>query len=364
MLKKTPLYDSHKELSAKMVPFAGWEMPLQYNSIIDEHKAVREDVGVFDVSHMRAIDIQGDQVQTYLQYLLANDISKLKADGQALYGCMLNEQGGVMDDLITYRLSDNHYRLIVNAATTEKDHDWIQTQAIKYDLTIHVRYDLAMLAIQGPKVWDKIKPCFPENVYQEIVELKYFTSMKYQDLFIARTGYTGEQGIEILLPNDQSAAFWQALLKQGVHPIGLGARDTLRLEAGLNLYGQDMDDHVTPLESNLSWTVDLKNPDRNFIGKDAILSMKEKGGFEKLVALVLREKGVLRPGMKVYSDQTSDTSIGKLTSGTFSPTLSMGIGFARVTPLEDTTCYIEVRGKRVPAKLVKPPFVKQGKANF
>lgn len=364
MLKRTPLYHIHKATGAKLVPFAGWEMPLQYTSIIEEHTYVRQDAGVFDVSHMRAIDLHGKDVIAFLRYLLANDIQKLTTDGQALYGCMLNESAGILDDLITYRINARFYRLVVNAGTTDKDLDWIKTHALGYDVTVTPRDDLAMLAVQGPHAVEKLAPIFPADVFATLQQLSAFHAIEHQDYFIAKTGYTGESGVEILLPNQAAETFWQQLCAQNIHPAGLGARDTLRLEAGLNLYGQDMDESVTPLMSNLAWTVDLKDPTREFVGKAAYVAQKQQGGYRKLVGVVLQEKGVLRNHLKLYRAQDDVDTLGEITSGTFSPSLQQGIGFARIEPLEASTCWVEIRGKRVPLQIIKPPFIKAGRANF
>tara|TARA_R110002110_G_scaffold65206_1_gene179891 strand:- start:39457 stop:40572 length:1116 start_codon:yes stop_codon:yes gene_type:complete len=364
MLKRTPLFEQHLALGAKMVPFAGWEMPLQYGSLVEEHHMVRKMAGVFDVSHMRAVDIEGAQASAFLRYLLANNISKLKENGQALYGCMLNHQAKILDDLITYRIKDDYYRIVINAGTTENDLDWIKTNAVSFQVEITPRYDLAMLAIQGPEAFAKLKTLLPQTFYQSIEALRPFKTLMHDNWMVARTGYTGEDGVEILLPNEDATQFWNLLIEAGVAPIGLGARDTLRLEAGLNLYGQDMDDTVTPLTSNLAWTVDTKDVDRDFIGKAAYLQQKDQDAKEKLVGVVLADKGVLRPNMKVYQDQAGTQQIGMLTSGTFSPTLSVGIGFARIHSQEEDTCWVAMRGKTIQAKIIRPPFLKAGKANF
>lgn len=364
MLKKTPLYESHKALGAKMVPFAGWEMPLQYTSIVDEHVKVRQSAGIFDVSHMRAVDVEGTNATAFLRILLANDIIKLTKNGMALYSCMLNEQGYILDDLITYRISENSYRIVINAATTDKDLDWMHTQAIAYQVRINPRYDLAMIAIQGPQAIEKLSAVLSPDIFSKITKLNYFSAYSDENFFIARTGYTGESGVELLLANEQAEAFWRQLIENGFYPIGLGARDTLRLEAGLNLYGQDMDETVTPLTSNLAWTVDLKDSNRLFIGRSALLRQKEAGLTQKLVGVLLKEKGVLRPHMHVYADKDAKQQIGLLTSGSFSPTLSKGIGFAQLESWDMPYCWIEIRGKCLEAQIVKLPFVKAGKPNI
>lgn len=364
MLKKTPLFEQHLEMGAKMVPFAGWEMPLQYGSIVQEHHVVRQSAGVFDVSHMRAVDVIGPEAKPYLQTLLANDVAKCQADGQAIYGCMLNEKGGIKDDLITYRLQEDHYRVVVNAATTDSDVEWMQTQIGSLSVTLTPRFDLAMLAIQGPEAIQKLKGILAENIYSAATALKPFHVTMQDDWMVARTGYTGEDGVEILLPNEQVPALWQQLIQADVAPIGLAARDTLRLEAGLNLYGQDMDESLSPLESNLAWTVDLKDPNRAFIGKDAYTALKEAGPAQKLVGIVLEDKGVLRPKMEVYKDMDCQIRMGHITSGTFAPSLQVGIGFSRIQSDPIETCAVMIRGKAVRAKVVRPPFIKKGQANF
>lgn len=363
MLKQTPLAGCHDQLGAKRVAFAGWEMPIQYTSIMTEHQAVRQDAGIFDVSHMCAIDIKGDKAQTFLRYLLANDVAKLQ-EQQALYTCMLNENGGILDDLIVYHFNEQYFRLVVNAGTTASDYDWIVTQALPFHLEITLRDDLAMLAIQGPNALRKSAPCFPEVLPQAIQALKPFTFLEQAGIFVARTGYTGEDGIEVLLPKQDCMSFWEAAIAQKITPIGLGARDTLRLEAGLNLYGQDMDLTVTPLEANLAWTVDLSDHARDFIGKQAVLKQKESGQYNRLIALVLERKGVIRSGMLVYAQEADETSIGKVTSGTFSPTLQQGIAFARVAQNNMGRYYVDIRGNRLPMTPIKSPFVKKGRANF
>lgn len=364
MLKKTPLNEWHKKQGAKMVPFSGWEMPIQYHSILEEHQQVRQKAGMFDVSHMCAIDIQGSESKAFLRYLLANDIQKLTENGTALYSCLLNEDGGILDDLIVCRLDAYTYRLMVNAGTTEKDIHWIQTQALDYQIILKPRYDLAMLAIQGPLSISKIEKCFPADIYQQIVNLKPFTAIEFESWLITRTGYTGEQGIEVLLPREEIIDFWENLFKQSIMPIGLGARDTLRLEAGFNLYGQDMDEAVTPFDSNLAWTVDFKDEKRDFIGKKALEQQKLMGISKRLVGIVLKDKGILRPQMNVYETTNIDTPLGILTSGSFSPVLNKGIGLARIKMNDGASCWVDIRGKRMPADIIKLPFVKAGKATF
>lgn len=360
MLKTTALNATHRALQAKMVDFGGWDMPLHYGSQLDEHHAVRRDAGMFDVSHMLSVDLHGEQARQFLRTLVANNIDKSTVPGKALYTCMLNPTGGIIDDLIIYFLSESWFRLVVNAGTADKDLDWIAQQSKQYapELTITPRRDLAMIAVQGPnaraKVWQIIPDCKADTE-----ELKPFQSVTHGDYFIARTGYTGEDGFEITLPADQAVDFWQKLHAVGVVPAGLGARDTLRLEAGMNLYGQDMDETINPFEAGLGWTVDLKS-ERDFIGKSALLA---KTVNQQLVGLVLLDKGVLRNHQKIITQQTENADEGEITSGGFSPTLNQSIALARV-PLGVAVgeqVYVEVRNKQLAAKIVKYPFVRNGK---
>lgn len=360
MTQKTPLYDCHLQSLAKMVDFAGWEMPLHYGSQLKEHHYVREEAGMFDVSHMTVVDLTGKEVVPFLRYLLANNIDRL-IPGKALYTCMLNEQGGVIDDLIVYKITENFYRLVVNSATRDKDLAWLQKQAQSYDLTITERLDTAMIAIQGPKARLKVASLFTRPEQETLAQLKPFTMVEFNELFIARTGYTGEDGFEIILPASEAPHFWQQLIARDIKPCGLGARDTLRLEAGLNLYGSDMDETVTPLESNLAWTVAFEPKDRDFIGRKALEQQQADGVPRKLVGLVLDGHGVLRNHQKIILEQKG---IGEITSGSFSPTLNKGIALARVPATIGDECFVEMRGKRIPAQVVRPPFVRQGKKTF
>ena len=355
-MKHTPLYQAHIDAQGKMVDFGGWEMPLNYGSQIEEHHQVRTDAGMFDVSHMTVVDFKGTQAKVFVQTLIANDVEKLKTEGKALYSCMLNESGGVVDDLIVYYINDEDYRMVINAGTTEKDIAWINSQAQGFDVSVEPKFDLAMIAVQGPNAREKVFAAMPgvENIAGE---LKPFNAASLGSLFIARTGYTGEDGFEIMLP-DKSAEFtWKMLLEGGVKPCGLGARDTLRLEAGMSLYGSEMNDEVSPLEAALSWTVDLSNEDRQFIGRKALEELKNEGAKNTIVGLVLEGKGVIRDHQKVVTSLGD----GEVTSGTFSPTMGKAIALARV-PIDATgSCEIEMRNKLVSAKIVKPPFVRNGK---
>ena len=359
MANRTALYDKHLDAGARMVDFAGWEMPIHYGSQLDEHHIVRESAGMFDVSHMTVVDLQGSGVRDYLRRLLANDVAKLKTPGKALYSCMLNETGGVIDDLITYYLADDFFRVVVNAATREKDLAWMRRQLDGFDVSLTERIDLAMIAVQGPEARGIVCGLL-ENGDRTIAEgLGVFVGQPVGELFIARTGYTGEDGFEIMIPNDDAPAFWQALLDAGVKPIGLGARDTLRLEAGMNLYGTDMDETISPLEAGLGWTLAFEPADRDFIGRAALENQKAAGVAQKFVGLVLEDKGVLRSHQKII---VAGVGEGEITSGTFSPTLGVAIAMGRVPAATGDRVEVEIRNKRLPARVVKPPFVRNGKA--
>lgn len=346
-------------MGGKMVDFSGWDMPLNYGSQIDEHHQVRKDVGMFDVSHMTVVDLDGDGSRPFLQYLLANNVDRLKDTGKALYTCMLNEHGGVIDDLIVYFMRENWFRLVVNAATRDKDITWIKKQAERFSVQVSEREDLAMIAVQGPNACDKVCAVIDEVSCAVIRKLAPFYAIESGDLFIGHTGYTGEDGFEIIMPAEQTSSLWQKLHNQGVPPIGLGARDTLRLEAGMNLYGADMDEETTPLESGLGWTVAWEPKDRDFIGRNALERQRESSPERKLVGLVLEGRGVLRNHQKVM---VSGVGEGEITSGSFSPTLGKAIAFARVPAGVGTDCNVDIRGKLLPAKVVKAPFVRNGKS--
>ena len=358
MGQRTPLYDLHLALGAKMVDFGGWDMPLHYGSQVEEHHEVRRDCGVFDVSHMTVIDVTGDQAKEWLQHLLANDVERLNTPGRALYSAMLNEQGGVVDDMIVYLMPEG-YRLIVNAATRDQDLAWMAAQAQGYAVELHERSELALLAIQGPQARHKVAELVNQARSQLIQQLKPFEGQSCGDWFIARTGYTGEDGLEILLPADQAPAFFNDLVGAGISPIGLGARDTLRLEAGMNLYGQDIHLSVSPLSANMAWTIAWEPSSRKFIGREALEAEKASGVKLKLVGLVLEERGVLRAHQVV---RIADVGEGEITSGSFSPTLSKSIALARVPVATADRAEVEIRGKWYPVRVVKPTFVRLGKA--
>ncbi|UVE17620.1 glycine cleavage system aminomethyltransferase GcvT [Pseudomonas sp. LS44] len=357
MGQRTPLYDQHVALGAKMVDFGGWDMPLHYGSQVEEHHQVRRDCGVFDVSHMTVVDVAGSQAKAYLQHLLANDVERLKTPGKALYSGMLNERGGVIDDLIVY-LTDWGYRLVVNAATRDKDLAWMQAQAAGFDVQLTERDELAMLAIQGPQAREKTAELVSSERAALIHELKPFQGIAEGDWFIARTGYTGEDGLEIVLPAAEVPTFFNDLVGAGIAPIGLGARDTLRLEAGMNLYGQDMDEDTSPLASNMAWTIAWEPAARNFIGRQA-LEAQRSGATQKLVGLVLEERGVLRAHQVVRIEGIGE---GEITSGSFSPTLGKSIALARLPAATGERAEVEIRGKWYPVRVVQASFVRNGKA--
>lgn len=358
MGQRTPLYDLHLALGAKMVDFGGWDMPLHYGSQVEEHHEVRRDCGVFDVSHMTVIDIAGLQAKQWLQHLLANDVERLNTPGRALYSAMLNEQGGVVDDMIVYLMPDG-YRLIVNAATRDQDLAWMQAQSRGYDVQLQERPELALLAIQGPQARHKLAELVSQARGQLIQQLKPFEGQSCGDWFIARTGYTGEDGLEIVLPADQAPAFFNDLVGAGISPIGLGARDTLRLEAGMNLYGQDIHLSVSPLCANMAWTIAWEPASRKFVGREALEAEMAGGVQLKLVGLVLEERGVLRAHQVV---RIANVGEGEITSGSFSPTLSKSIALARVPMATADRAEVEIRGKWYPVRVVKPTFVRLGKA--
>ncbi|CDH18187.1 glycine cleavage complex protein T,aminomethyltransferase, tetrahydrofolate-dependent [Xenorhabdus bovienii str. kraussei Quebec] len=362
MSKHTPLYDQHLACGARMVDFHGWMMPLQYGSQIDEHHTVRTDAGMFDVSHMTIVDLHGTGCRDFLRYLLANDITKLTEQGKALYTGMLNASGGVIDDLIVYFFTDDFYRMVVNSATRDKDLAWIQQHATNYPVEITVRDDLALIAVQGPNAQSKAQSLLNDEQKQAVAGMKPFFGVQSGDLFIATTGYTGEAGYEIALPKEQAADFWQKLLAAGVKPAGLGARDTLRLEAGMNLYGQEMDETISPLAANMGWTIAWKPEDRQFIGREALERQREVGT-EQLVGLIMREKGVLRGGLTVhFTDKAGEMRSGVITSGTFSPTLGFSIALARVPQGIGEQAIVQIRNREMPVQVVKPGFVRMGKS--
>lgn len=361
MLKRTPLFDKHIEAGGKMIDFAGWEMPINYGSQISEHKQVREHAGLFDVSHMTVVDIHGESTVDFLRSLLTNDIVKLDKPGMALYTAMLNEEGGVIDDLIVYSMS-GFFRLVVNCATREKDLAWLNRQGASYDVDIKERPELAILAVHGPEAIEKVCSLLSSDDAEIVKQLGNFKAAELGERFIARTGYTGEKGLELIIPEQQAATLWDGLLAADVKPIGLGARDSLRLEAGMNLYGHDMDEETSPLAANMEQVITWTSEGRTFIGRDAVMRDKSKqleGLLPYLTGLVLEGRGVLREGQKVVTD----TGEGVITSGGFSPTLGHSIALVRI-PAGSKTCKVEMRGELIEARLVKPNFVRFGKKVF
>ena len=359
MGKQTALYETHKQASAKIVDFGGWDMPLHYGSQMKEHEYVRSDAGIFDVSHMTVVDLTGERVTDFLRYLLANNVDRLKQSGKALYSCMLNEDGGVIDDLIVYFINESFFRMVVNASTREKDLAWIEKQAVDFSVDVNVRDDLAMVAVQGPNAREKVHAVIGDKAAAAAELGQFFITLYDDNWAIARTGYTGEDGYEVMLPNEAAATFWSACVAQGVQPAGLGARDTLRLEAGMNLYGSDMDETTSPLESALGWTIAWEPEERDFIGRKALVQQKAAGLKRKLVGLVLEDKGVLRNHQIVLND---GLEAGEITSGSFAPSLGKAIAFARVSVDVGERAKVDIRGKQVDVRVGKPPFVRNGKA--
>ena len=354
---KTPLYDKHVEAGARIVDFGGWDMPLHYGSQVDEHHAVRRQAGIFDVSHMTIVDLKGARVRDFLRHLVANDVAKLTDYGRALYTCMLNPEGGVIDDLIVYFIADDEYRLVVNAATREKDLAWIRKQAAAFDVAVSERSELAMIAVQGPRAREIAAPCVVAEHRDAALALKPFSGMQAGDFFVARTGYTGEDGWEICLPAAEAPHVWDRLVAAGAVPCGLGARDTLRLEAAMNLYGSDMDETISPLEAGLAWTVAWEPADRDFIGRKAIESRRGAADNARFVGLLLEDKGVLRNHQKVVVEGIGE---GEITSGGFSPTIGRSIALARVPAGDYERAQVEVRNKLLNVRIVKTPFVRNG----
>jgi aminomethyltransferase len=360
MALRTALYETHRDMGAKLVDFAGWEMPIHYGSQLEEHQHVRRDAGMFDVSHMTIVDLSGPRCREFLRHLLANDVAKLTVPGKALYTCMLNEQGGIIDDLIAYFFDEAHFRLVVNAATRAKDLAWIEEHAAADDVRVSEREDLAMIAVQGPQARDKVIARLDPALAELARELKRFHAARSGEWLVARTGYTGEDGFEIMLPGEQARALWQGLAGSGVAPCGLGARDTLRLEAGLNLYGSDMDESTSPLESNLTWTVAWEPPERDFVGREALESQRDAGVKRRLTGLLLTGRGVLRAHQRVVTA----VGEGETTSGSYAPTLEGSIALARLPIAAEGSCQVEIRNRLVEAVIVEPPFVRDGKPRY
>ncbi len=357
MGRRTALFDLHRALGARTVDFGGWDMPLHYGSQVAEHNAVRRAAGVFDVSHMGVVDVDGARSREFLERLLANDVAKLTSPGRALYGCMLNEAGGVIDDLLVYRLEGAAYRIVVNAGRREADLAWIRRHAADFGVSVVEREDLAMLAVQGPEARTLTAKLLPPERAAEALALAPFHARPIDEWYLSRTGYTGEDGFEVMLPTAGAAALFEALRSAGATPCGLGARDTLRLEAGMNLYGNDMDEQTDPFESALGWTVAMQPVTRRFIGRDALEAIQRRGSARKLVGLLLVDRGVLRRHQTVIAPGVGE---GEITSGGFSPTLERSIAFARVPAATGTEVEVDVRGRMLRARVVTPPFVRRG----
>lgn len=358
-LRRTSLHTVQKDEGARFVDFHGWELPVQFSSILREHQAVRKACGIFDVSHMGQIFVEGPQALEFLQRVNANDLGRI-GPGKAIYSHLLNERGGVVDDVIVSCLGPSRYLVVVNAATIEKDVAWFEKQAKTFDVKLDNKSDFyAMIAVQGPNAARVLS-----QLAAQATELPRFGAIEAelygQRTIITRTGYTGEDGFELIIPNETAGRAWQDLLMQGqsfgILPCGLGARDTLRLEAGLLLYGQDIDDEHTTLEAGYGWVVKLDKGD--FIGKEALLRQKKEGLKRRLTGLKLLERGVPRPGAPVIIDAKK---AGTLASATFSPTLEVGIGVGYLPP--DVTpgrrAAVELHGRKVPAEIVLVPFYKR-----
>jgi len=356
--RKTPLYHQHQALNGKIVDFGGWSLPVNYGSQIDEHHAVRNACGMFDVSHMTVSDLTGKNVLRMLGKVLSNDILKTKGvSGKAIYSCMLNESGGVIDDLIAYYINDEHCRLVTNAATNQKDMAWLEKHAKDFDVDLKEKPELALIAIQGPSALELCAHVLPGDLAKLTAKLSRFQGGFAGDEFVGRTGYTGEDGVELIVNPELAKTLWAAFEQAGAKPCGLGARDTLRLEAGMALYGNDLDELHTPYESGLRWTVSTES-DRDFIGRNAML---ERDSSKDMIGLILVDRGVLRGHQEVYLD---DQLIGEVTSGSFSPSLQQSVALARVNrslQLGDTV-EVAVRNKRLKARVAKYPFIKNGQA--
>jgi aminomethyltransferase len=357
----TPFYPSHLDSGGKIIDFGGWALPVNYGSQIKEHECVRSDAGMFDVSHMVITDVHGVDARAFVRHLISNDVAKLEKHGigKALYSALLNQEAGIIDDLIVY-LMPFGYRIVTNAATEAKVINWIRQVATGFKVEVYVRRDLAMLAVQGPTAIAKVSQAL-EDANQVISTLKPFTALELNNYLIARTGYTGEDGVEIMLPKEEAGGLWQQLLAHGVMPCGLGARDTLRLEAGLNLYGHEMDETITPLACNMDWVVDLTDETREFIGKRAYQLAKLTGDSAYQSGVVLAGKGILRAEQKLYANEQE---CGIVTSGTFAPSFKLSLGMARLNPGDYTQVYVDIRGNLEPIQLVKLPFIRGGKKCF
>lgn len=355
MTRRTPLFEAHRAAGAKLVDFAGWEMPIHYGSLLNEHHAVRRDAGMFDVSHMNQVDLAGAGATDFLRRVFANDVARMN-DGKALYGCLLNDKAGVIDDGIVYRVDETRYRFVINAATRDKDLEWLRRHARDFDVELSERDDLAMIAVQGPNARERVHGMVEASLAERAAQLGRFRFAIDGDTWVARTGYTGEEGYELMLPGDKAADAWRALQEAGVRPIGLGARDTLRLEAGMALYGHEMDEDVTPLEAGLGWTIAWDPESRDFIGREKLAEQRQQGARQVVTGLLLTGRGIAREHLVV----STDTGDGVVTSGGFSPTLKRSIALARVPVGAGPECEVMIRNRAVPARMVDYPFVRNG----
>ena len=352
-MNKTPLHNAHIQLGAKMVNFSNWEMPVSYSSLIEEHNAVRNAAGIFDVSHMSVFDFDGGNQIAFFKKIFANDIKKIYKDNKAIYGALLNEEGGILDDLIIYH-ANNKFRLVSNCSTREQNKQWLEKHAVEFGVKVMERSDMGILAIQGPDALNKIMEI--KEIDAQVNTLQSFGCMFEGDKLYARTGYTGEDGLELIVPTQDINHLWDQALELGCTPIGLGARDTLRLEAGLNLYGNDMTINNHPYESNLGWTIDMSDKNREFIGKNALLSIDQSKS-QKIVGIILQDKGVLRSGYEITHEQGK----GVVLSGSYSPTLQSSIGLARVDQGYKENGKVMIRNKVLNIDFVSPRFLGQGK---
>jgi aminomethyltransferase len=358
-LLHTPLFSTHQDLKANIVDFAGYAMPLHYGSQIEEHHAVRQAAGIFDVSHMGVVEITGARCVEYLRYVLANDVNKL-VDGQALYTCLLNYEAGIIDDLIVYRCNPEYFRIVMNASRRVIDFAWFQLQAQAFGVNLNLREDVALLALQGPEALNRLDKMLGSDLKSQLKTFHFVMQTPHLPFehMIARTGYTGEDGVEIILSAKEAATFWQRCMEAGFKPCGLAARDTLRMEAGLNLYGQDMDEQTHPLESNLAWTIAWQDEQRDFIGRSALSAIKQAGVQRALVGLILNDRGVMRHHQRV---RTLKGEEGIITSGGYSPTLACSIALARLPVDCGPEVMVEIRQQLCSARVTKPVFVRKGK---
>ena len=360
-MKKTPLHQTHLELGAKMVPFAGYEMPVRYSSDKEEHLRVRNGVGIFDVSHMGEFLVEGPEALELIQRVTSNDASKI-VDNQAQYSCFPNEQGGIVDDLIVYRFDAEHYLLVVNASNIEKDWNWISARNVNGATLKNISDEMCLFAVQGPKAAEALQPLTSVNLQE--IKFYHFTTGEIggiKDVIISSTGYTGSGGFELYVKNEDAVDLWNKVMESGkpydLRPIGLGARDTLRMEMGFCLYGNDIDDETSPIQAGLSWITKFT---KEFTNSENLKAEKEMGPKRRLVGIKMLDKGIPRKDYDILDDQ--GVKIGHVTSGTLSPSLEVGIGLGYVISGQHqpgTEVFINIRGKSLKAQVTKPPFYKQ-----